>query len=187
MLSNVSTSDILTIVLISSILLFVFSMITASLLIIIKRMKDRMDDMSRMVYTLIRKNDIQIETSDDIKQALSTINGNLRNVSNEINGNIGSLSSSTNQALKELKTFTQVNDGYYPTPNISKMMRDTILECINVEVLLNKNMRIPNPNSSTHIIETVINTYPNVNKEYTTKLCMAMIENFIESSKGVSQ
>lgn len=110
----------------------------------------------------------------------------MRNVSNEINGNIGSLSSSTSKALKEIKADTSVysKDGYYPTPNLSKMMRDTILECINIEVLLNKNMRIPNPNSSTHIIETVINTYPNVNKEYTTKLCMAMIENFIESSKG---
>lgn len=183
MLSNVTTTDV---IVIASLLLFIFCVISLSMFIMLRNMKNRMTEMSTMMYVLIKKNDIQIESSDDIKQALSTINSNLRNVSNEINGNIGSLSSSTSKALKEIKADTSVysKDGYYPTPNLSKMMRDTILECINIEVLLNKNMRIPNPNSSTHIIETVINTYPNVNKEYTTKLCMAMIENFIESSKG---
>ena len=183
MLSNVTTTDV---IVIASLLLFIFCVISLSMFIMLRNMKNRMTEMSTMMYVLIKKNDIQIESSDDIKQALSTINSNLRNVSNEINGNIGSLSSSTSKALKEIKADTSAysKDGYYPTPNLSKMMRDTILECINIEVLLNKNMRIPNPNSSTHIIETVINTYPNVNKEYTTKLCMAMIENFIESSKG---
>ena len=178
MLSNVTTTDV---IVIAVILLFIFCVISLSMFIMLRNMKNRMTEMSTMMYVLIKKNDIQIESSDDIKQALSTINSNLRNVSNEINGNIGSLSSSTSKALKEIKADTSVysKEGYYPTPNISKMMRDTILECINIEVLLNKNMRIPNPNSSTHIIETVINTYPNVNKEYTTKLCMAMIENFI--------
>ena len=122
MLSNVTTTDV---IIIASILLFVFCMITASMLIVMKSMKNRMNEMSRMMYTLIKKNDIQIESSDDIKQALSTINGNLKNVSTEINSNIGSLSSSTSKALKEIKADTSIysKDGYYPTPNITKMMR----------------------------------------------------------------
>jgi hypothetical protein len=58
------------------------------------------------------------------------------------------------------------------------MMRETILENINIEVLLSQGMKIPNKQSTNHIIENTIRTYPDVDQEYTVKLCLAMIENF---------
>ena len=112
-----------------------------------------------------------IDNDDQIKHALTTINTN-----------IGSLSSSTLRGLEEIKkdVHIKVNKKYFPTPNISKMMRETIMECINIEVLLNKDLRIPNPNSVDHIVHTVLQTYPDVDVEYATKLTFAMIENFTE-------
>lgn len=187
MFENLTPIDVIVLCMIASTLLIIMTVIMVTM----HKMKNRMDEMSRMMYILIKKNDIQVESTDDIKHALSTLNGNLKTVSNEINDNIGSLSSSTSKALLDIKKDTSLHReiGYYPTPNISKMIRETILECINIEVLLNKDIRIPNPNSVHHIIETVINTYPDVNKEYVTKLCMAMIENFVEdvSSQQRSQ
>ena len=178
MFENLTTLEFVVLCTIGSVLMITLMI----LMVIMHRMQNRMDDMSRMMYALIKKNDIQVESSDDIKHALSTLNGNLKAVSNEINDNIGSLSSSTSKALLDIKKDTSLHRemGYYPTPNISKMIRETIMECINIEVLLNKDIRIPNPNSVNHIIETVISTYPDVNKTYVTKLCMAMIENFVE-------
>ena len=187
MFENLNPIDVIVLCMIASTLLIIMTVIMVTM----HKMKNRMDEMSRMMYILIKKNDIQVESTDDIKHALSTLNGNLKTVSNEINNNIGSLSSSTSKALLDIKKDTSLHReiGYYPTPNISKMIRETILECINIEVLLNKDIRIPNPNSVHHIIETVINTYPDVNREYVTKLCMAMIENFVEdvSSQQRSQ
>ena len=187
MFENLTPIDVIVLCMIASTLLIIMTVIMVTM----HKMKNRMDEMSRMMYILIKKNDIQVESTDDIKHALSTLNGNLKTVSNEINDNIGSLSSSTSKALLDIKKDTSLHReiGYYPTPNISKMIRETILECINIEVLLNKDIRIPNPNSVHHIIETVINTYPDVNREYVTKLCMAMIENFVEdvSSQQRSQ
>lgn len=178
MFANLSTLDYIALSAIAFIVLLAVTLLSITLV----KMRNRMEDMSRMMYIIIKKNDIMVNTDDDIKQALSTINTNLKNVSNEINDNIGSLSSSTSKALLDIKKDTSLHRemGYYPTPNISKMIRETIMECINIEVLLNKDIRIPNPNSVNHIIETVISTYPDVNKTYVTKLCMAMIENFVE-------
>lgn len=178
MFENLSTLDYIALSLIACTVLTAITILS----IVLIKMQNRMEDMSRMMYIIIKKNDIMVNSDDDIKHALSTINTNLKNVSNEINDNIGSLSSSTSKALLDIKKDTSLHRemGYYPTPNISKMIRETIMECINIEVLLNKDIRIPNPNSVNHIIETVISTYPDVNKTYVTKLCMAMIENFVE-------
>lgn len=135
------------------------------------RMEDRMNDLSSMMYSLLKKNNISLDNDDQIKHALTTINTN-----------IGSLSSSTLQGLEEIKkdVHIKVNKKYFPTPNISKMMRETIMECITIEVLLNKDLKIPNPNSVDHIVQTVLQTYPDVNIEYATKLTFAMIENYTE-------
>ena len=134
-------------------------------------MENRMNNLSSTMYFLLKKSNISIDNDDQIKHALTTINTN-----------IGSLSSSTLRGLEEIKkdVHIKVNKKYFPTPNISKMMRETIMECINIEVLLNKDLKIPNPNSVDHIVQTVLQTYPDVNVEYATKLTFAMIENFTE-------
>lgn len=139
-------------------------------------MKKRMDELSRITYMLIRKNDISNGSQDEIKEAMVTLNRNIKVTTDEIKDNIGSLSSSTKEVIQELKQVS--SEPYMPTPNVTKMMRDTILELINMEVLLSHNMTIPNKESTQHIIDGALETYPNVKKEYTIKLCLAMIENY---------
>lgn len=161
--------------------LLLFIMILLLIIIItqilfILPMKKRIDELSRITYMLIRKNDISNGSQDEIKEAMVTINKNLKVTTDEIKDNIGSLSSSTKEVIQELKQVS--NEPYMPTPNVTKMMRDTILELINMEVLLSHNMKIPNKESTQHIIDGTLETYPNVKKEYTIKLCLAMIENY---------
>jgi len=139
-------------------------------------MQKRMNELSKITYMLIRKNDITNNSQDEIKEAMVTINKNLKVTTDEIRDNIGSLSSSTKEVIQELKQVS--SEPYMPTPNVTKMMRETILELINMEVLLSHNMTIPNKESTQHIIDGTLATYPNVKKEYTIKLCLAMIENY---------
>ena len=110
-------------------------------------MQKRMNELSKITYMLIRKNDITNNSQDEIKEAMVTINKNLKVTTDEIRDNIGSLSSSTKEVIQELK---QVSSEPY----------------------------MPNKESTQHIIDGTLETYPNVKKEYTIKLCLAMIENY---------
>lgn len=74
-----------------------------------------------------------------------------------------------------------------PTPQLSNMIKETITEQITIETLLSHNMKIPNKKSTDYIIENVIRTYPNVDKEYIVKLSMAMIENFTLNERERNQ
>lgn len=178
MLSNLN--NYMPIILIS--MMFIMMVCILALTISLVSIKKKLDEVTRSTYMLIRKNDICNSSQDEVKSALVKINNNIKTATDGINDNIGSLSSSTKEVISELKQ--QASEPYLPTPNISKMMRETIQEYINMEVLLSHNMKLPNKESTQHIIDGVIQTYPNVDKNYTVKLCLAMIENFTLNSQG---
>ena len=92
---------------------------------------------------------------------------------------MGLLSNSVNQVLEEFVKKEKKPKKRYPRPDESKLIRETILECINMEVLLSKDMRAPSKRSTKNIIETTVDTYPEIDVGYLTKLTLAMIENFI--------
>jgi len=144
--------------------------ILISLFIFILPMKNRINEMSRIMFFLLKKDEKYNNSHDSIKHALQIINDN-----------IGSLSSSTSQSFEKLVALTKQTNSItiLPTPEKAKMMRETILENINMEVLLSKNMRIQNPKSIIHIAENTIKTYPDIDVEFTAKLCLAMIENYM--------
>jgi hypothetical protein len=145
-------------------------------------MKKRMEELSRMMFIIIKKDDKYDNSHDSIKRALSVINNN-----------IGSLSSSTDQMIQDLSNLSKSTDdalhqlsyasnkAVFPTPNVAKMMRETILDSIRVEMLLSNGMRIPNKQSTEHVIDIALKTYPHIDEEYTIKMCLAMIQNFIEN------
>lgn len=156
-------------------------MVVSSIIISLEKMKNRIEDLSRITYNLMKKYEYIDSSQDDIKNALSILNSNLKAVDQGINDNIRSLSSSTDKVLEQ---FNEVSsEPYLPTPNVTKMIRETILENINIEVLLSHNMTLPNKQSTQHIIDSTVKTYPNVDKEYLVKLCLAMIENFVLNSQ----
>lgn len=151
-------------------------------LIVFIKMKKRMEELSRMMFTIIKKDDKYDNSHDSIKRALSIINNNIGSLSSSTDQmikDLGNLSKSTNDALHQLSYAS--NKEVFPTPNVAKMMRETILDSIRIEMLLSNGMKIPNKQSTDHIIDVAIQTYPHIDKEYTIKMCLAMIQNFIEN------
>ena len=147
---------------ICSVLLLIALTICIALLIHIKH---NTIEMSRVLYILFKKNKTFDDSTDDIKHALVTIHEN-----------IGSLSTSTKQVIDDYRVTR--DQSILPTPQLSNMIKETIKEQITIESLLSRQMRIPNGESTNHIIENTVQTYPNVDNKYIVKLCLAMIENF---------
>jgi hypothetical protein len=88
--------------------------------------------------------------------------------------NIKSLTSSIGHVIKENQTIR--GEKVYPSPQLAELIQATIKEQITIEMLLSNKMRIANKDSVGKIIENVSKTYPNVDVEYLTKKCLAMIE-----------
>jgi len=131
-------------------------------------MQKRINELSRITYTLLNKEKLRDDDLDSIKKGILTVNENVE-----------SLSTSTKQVLIE---FRDVHDTrIMPTPQLSEMIRQTINEQITIETILSRNMKIPVKNSTKYIIENVVKTYPHIDQTYLTKLSMAMIEDFVRS------
>lgn len=162
-------NEIMTLVLAVTTILSLLTLLSLIFFCIIP-MKNRMSELSRIMYAILRKNEKYDNSHDSIKRALSTLNNN-----------IGSLSSSTNEVFMQLIKTNNKPGNSLPSPDLSKKIRDTILENINMEVLLSKGMRTPNRESMTHIAMNTIKTYPDIDIEYIVKLTISMVENYILS------
>lgn len=139
--------------------------ITLGIFVFIIPMNKRMDELSRMMFIMFKKDKSTNYALDSIRKAMLTTHENIR-----------SLSTSTQKVIEEFNDMK--TKPFLPTPQLSTMIRETIQEQINIETLLSSNMKIPNKDSTNHIIENTIKTYPNVDREYIIKLCLALIENF---------
>lgn len=163
-----SLSNEILVVVSMTIAMFSLLVLLAMIVFYIIPMTKRMSELSRIMYTILRKDEKYENSHDSIKRALSTINDN-----------IGSLSSSTNEAFNQLIKNNQQHSSNLPSPELSKKIRDTILENINIEVLMSKGMRIPNRESVFNIAKNVIKTYPDIDMVYIIKLTLSMVENYI--------
>ena len=170
-----STQLLLAIIIIAalSLLLIFVSVLLITTRIHFKRLADKLDSMTMSLYLTNKKlesdSDMNKTSFTEIKKALTIINSN-----------IGSLSS----GIEELKKDTEKKSNSptrLPLPEESKAMRETILENINVEVLLSKNLRIASRDSIRKIIDATVEAYPDIDLVYTIKLCLAVIENFLET------
>ena len=106
-------------------------------LIVFIKMKKRMEELSRMMFTIIKKDDKYDNSHDSIKRALSVINNNIGSLSSSTDQmikDLSNLSKSTNDALHQLSYAS--NKEVFPTPNVAKMMRETILEFFSLRLLL---------------------------------------------------
>lgn len=172
---NTIMQNLTTILLIGIIILLVL-ILFLMIFCIIKPMKKRINDISLEMFIVMKKQQLLDNSMDEVKHAM-----------NVLNHNIGSLSSSTTKGFEDIKEFIN-NDKiekytkrHLPTPDLAQKMRDTILENINIEVLMAEQMRIPDKAALRHIIDNTIKTYPDIEYEYTIKLVVAMVQNFIES------
>lgn len=170
-----STQLLLAIIIITalSLLLIFVSVLLISTRIHMKKIVDKFDSLSMSLYLTNKKLESDSEMNNtsftEIKKALTIINTN-----------IGSLSSGIEEFKKDTKAKRD-SQTRLPLPEESKAMRETILENINVEVLLSKNLRIASRDAIRKIIDATVEAYPEIDLEYTIKLCLAVIENFLET------
>ena len=170
-----STQLLLAIIIIAalSLLLIFVSVLLISTRIHMKKISDKFDSLSMSLYLTNKKLESDSEMNKtsftEIKKALTIINTN-----------IGSLSSGIEEFKKDTKAKRD-SQTRLPLPEESKAMRETILENINVEVLLSKNLRIASRDSIRKIIDATVEAYPEIDLVYTIKLCLAVIENFLET------
>ena len=176
MLNNVISMTIILFV-VSVFILILTSVGIVILLKMRKQMNDWFGSIAFSIYELRKNQTDSLEKFDtfdtEIKKALTIINKN-----------IGSLSSGNDQLEKKLDEVIQsknlLNKYRMPSPDESKQMRETIMENLNTEVLLSQNLKIARKDSVRNIIDNTLATYPDIEPEYTIKLCLAMVENFIE-------
>lgn len=175
-----STQLLMAIIIITalSLLLFFTSVLLISTHTHIKKIYDKINALSMSLYLINKKLESDNESNDnsiiEIKKALTIINKN-----------IGSLSSGNEAIEKKLNEVINkkhlLSNYRLPTPEESEEMRKTILENINMEVLLSKNLKIARKDSTRNIIDNTLETYPEIQPEYIVKLSLAMIENFLET------
>lgn len=155
-------------------------LVSVCLVIVLKTKKITSDLLSSLTFSLYQLRIDQEKSFNDIMESETEI----KKAMTIINKNIGSLSSGNEAIEKKLDDIIKkkhlLTDYRMPTPDESELMRKTILENINMEVLLSKNLKIARKDSTRNIIDNTIETYPDINPEYIVKLCLAMIENFIE-------
>lgn len=160
-------TEILIVILLAITTLSVITLLSLIIFCIIP-MKRRMIEISQMMYVMFRKESKYDNSHDSIRNALSIINNN-----------IDSLSSSIDNVFDQIVKKSNKTPNRLPTPSVSKEIRETILENINMEVMLSKGMRIPNRESIIHIAEVAIKTYPDIDPTYIVKMTVSMVENFI--------
>ena len=129
-----------------------------------RRIKNQLDEVSRILYLSLKKERQSETRMTDIETQLS-----------EVLSGIGSLSSSTAGLIKEVNRNNTMK--IWPTPQIAELVVSTIREQISTEITLSNNMKIPNNNSVRKIIDITVATFPNVEEEYITRRVFAEIEN----------
>jgi hypothetical protein len=153
------------------------------LFVIILKMKNwNNDTLASLTFSLYQLRTDYEKSIDELKEK-DTENKKAMTI---INKNIGSLSSGNDAIEKKLNEIINkkhlLTDYRLPTPEESESMRKTILENINMEVLLSKNLKIARKDSTRNIIDNTLATYPDIQPEYVIKLSLAMIENFLETA-----
>lgn len=137
--------------------------VIACYLLLVRPLENRLEEQSSVLYSILKKHIIYDDKlyvmSDDITS---------------VQQNIKSLTSSIGHVIKENQTIR--GEKVYPSPQLAELIQATIKEQITIEMLLSNKMRIANKDSVGKIIENVSKTYPNVDVEYLTKKCLAMIE-----------
>lgn len=140
----------------------------------------REEEMTRLMYSLIRKN----QTLDDDYYALKEQNqqyaNDIKRLQEMINslgvleqknaGSISSLTSSINNVIQENRRRSE--EKIYPTPQLSDMIKTTIGEFFHQEVVMIRDMRFPvSPEDpiTVKITKNTIKTYPHVDRDWIAK------------------
>ena len=149
-----------------SIILILFIIVLICIILLFKSIHS----MSKQINTLAQTNFILFKRLERMDTSLN----DLSNMCDSTQRNITSLSTSIDLTLDDIKRKS--NEKYYPTPELARMIEETIREQVTIEVALIKNMRIPKKLSIENIVNIVSQTYPHISVEYIAKKTVAFIE-----------
>ena len=99
----------------------------------------------------------------------------------EMNESIESLSTSVISIIKAYQQ--QSSTGIFPRPELVEQINATIADLLSIEVGLSKNMNASRRDSVPKIIETLCQTYPEVDKTYLSKKALSIIETYTSNEK----
>lgn len=160
---------------------FILILMSVCMVLILKMKKITSDMLASLTFSLYQ---LRIDQEKSIEKLIES-DTEIKKAMTIINKNIGSLSSGNEAVEKKLdeiiKKKNLLKEYRLPTPEESEAMRKTILENINMEVLLSKNLKIARKDSTRNVIDNTLTTYPDIEPEYVIKLSLAMIENFLET------
>lgn len=160
---------------------FILILMSVCVILLIRTKKITSDLLASLAFSLYQ---LRIDQEKSIEKLIES-DTEIKKAMTIINRNIGSLSSGNEAVEKKLdeviKKKNLLKEFRLPTPEESEAMRKTILENINMEVLLSKNLKIARKDSTRNVIDNTMSTYPDIDPEYVIKLSLAMIENFLET------
>lgn len=99
----------------------------------------------------------------------------------EMNESIESLSTSVISIIKAYQQ--QSSTPIFPRPELVEQINATIADLLSIEVGLSKNMNASRRDSVPKIIETLCQTYPEVDKTYLSKKALSIIETYTSNEK----
>ena len=127
----------------------------------IRHMMMIMQQQSQVLYFIDKQHRVSDEKIQDMETNIETISTSIANV---------------------LDVYKQsVTKRIHPRPELVEQINATIMDLLTIEVGLSRNMSAPKRDSVPKIIQSVIETYPEVDQEYLTKKTLSMIETYSET------
>lgn len=130
----------------------------------VKRLTDQISENNRLLYFNLKSSRHSEQMVDDVLDRIEMIDTNVSTLS-------------TNLQIKIKNDNEEKQRKIYPTPELAKLIAETIREQIDMEFSLSKNLSAPSGEYVDNITYTVMQTYPKVHPDYITRKCIAIIEN----------
>lgn len=141
-----------------------------SILVVNRSLIKKLEEQSNMIFYIIKKIRSIDNSLFEESQTISEINENMYLLSNNVDSYILS---------ENKKSKTKV----FPTPDVAKMITETIHEQISTELTMLQDVRIVSRDVVNRIILNVTRTYPQIDPEYISRKCLAIIKS-LPTSKG---
>lgn len=152
-------------------LTLIISIILFIVLRTMKRMKKQLTDMQHMMYFNMKDTHQTKYMVDNMYDQIEMMDTHIQSLTDHI------------EERQRIET-EKANKKVYPTPDVAKSISETIRDQISIEISLSQHLSAPPNDYVDTIIENVIKTYPNIDIQYISKKCFAMLEDTIRELKS---
>lgn len=149
--------------LISIISILVLGVIVIKLLKLVKRLTDQLSDNNRLLYFNLKDSNQMKYNMDDTLDRIDLIETNVSQLSSDLQ-------------IKIQRDEEESKRKVYPTPELSRMIAETIREQVEIEMILSKNLTAPSGEYVDEICHRVMKTYPKIEPDYILRKCLSVIE-----------